>query len=245
MTATWHQILSDDPRHGTNAGYIAGCREECCRTAQAAYRRSLRASRYLRRADRLYVDSLGTVRRIRALQALGWRFVDIDRAAGRKPSKNNATMAHNLISQAKVHIDNARAIDAVYQRLSMTLGPSQILRSRAAKWGWSPPLAWDDIDDPYEIPESGTPRRVGSAGRVDLKPAHIEDLEWLADAGERLTIAAQRVGLLPETVHQVCLRAGRLDLYRRLADREDDFLMRRAVIAAAEARAEARRAGAA
>lgn len=34
-------MTPDDPRHGTLSGYVAGCRDECCTTAQRIYKRQL------------------------------------------------------------------------------------------------------------------------------------------------------------------------------------------------------------
>ena len=37
-------IPADSPRHGTNSGYTAGCRESCCREARRAYNQQYRQS---------------------------------------------------------------------------------------------------------------------------------------------------------------------------------------------------------
>lgn len=137
----------DDPRHGTNAGYINGCRQDCCRQAHANYRRGLRARRYLLRTDGLFVDPTPTRRRIQALQAIGWRYVDIDQQLGRHPTATGATWSHTIMRRKRIHISHAREMAAVYDALSMTLGPSDRTRRRALRSGWLPPLAWDDIDD--------------------------------------------------------------------------------------------------
>lgn len=179
-------MTPDDPRHGTNAGYVGGCRDECCRTAHADYRRGMRSKRYLRGVERLYIDATGTARRIRALQALGWRFVDIDKALGRNPTGANACWSHNVISQERVHVDTAAAVAEVYERLCMTLGPSAKTRSLAAGKGWLPPLAWDNIDDPNE-----RPARMFRPNRRKSEVDHAVIERVLA--GERLhTTAAEK-----------------------------------------------------
>ncbi|WP_295694431.1 hypothetical protein, partial [Lapillicoccus sp.] len=50
-----------------------------------------------------------------------------------------------------------RQVRQVYDRLSMTPGPSPTARARAAARGYAPPLAWDDdtIDDPRALPDLG------------------------------------------------------------------------------------------
>ena len=146
----------DDPRHGSNGGYLAHitARDQLCdpcREAHNAARRNLWRKRYLRGVDRLYVDATGTVRRIRALQALGWRYADIDAAVGHA----ERGWAHNLTAQDRVHVDTAEKVQAAFEQLAMTRGPSERVRRHAARMGWAPPLAWDDIDDPAEQPNIG------------------------------------------------------------------------------------------
>lgn len=183
-------MTPDDPRHGTNAGhrahYTAGT-EPCqpCRDAHAAYHRGLRARRYLLRTDRLYIDTTGTIRRLRALMALGWRYRDIDLALGHGATRTN--YAHNLTRQARVHRDTATKVAAVYDRLSMQLGPSSRTRALARRYGWVPPLAWDDetIDDP-----AATPR--GSINQPSL-PDEVVILRILGgDNRVRATTAERR-----------------------------------------------------
>lgn len=164
----------DDPRHGEYRGAIAHAMDgerpcQPCRTAAATYRRNLRARRYLTRQDRLYIDSTGTIRRIRALMALGWRLADLDQALGHRADVN---YCHNITRQAKVHYKTARKVAGLYDRLSMKLGPSERTRTIAQKRGWLPPLAWDDdhIDDPTYRPRRGSNRRR----TTDIDPAVVQ-----------------------------------------------------------------------
>lgn len=140
----------DDPRHGTVAGYLAhrrGDETACadCRTACRLYERRRQTRRYLARGG-LVVDGVGTRRRILALVAIGWTFAELDRQLGRK-----RTYSHNLASRdLDVHRNTAEQIAVLYERLSMTpvvgwRGDRQ--RRIAARNGWAPPLAWDDIDN--------------------------------------------------------------------------------------------------
>lgn len=41
-------IAADDPRHGHERGYAAGCRQECCRRAHTLYTRAKKAERIAR-----------------------------------------------------------------------------------------------------------------------------------------------------------------------------------------------------
>lgn len=203
-------MTPDDFRHGTNAGYVAGCRYLCCRAAHADYRRGLRAKRYLRRVERLYVLSTGTQRRIRALQALGWRLGDLDAELGH-PARSSYTM--NLLKQERVHIDTAEAVAAMYERLSMTFGPSASLRVKAANWGFPPPLAWDDIDDPDETPKGweydAQPRLTRADILADLDANH---------AG--ISAACRALKITRDALERWCQRHEQRELYSRLVRRE-------------------------
>ena len=67
-------------RHGTLAEYVAGCRCDDCRWANARYHKGLVLD--MSRGIRRLIDATGTRRRIHALQALGWTLQDIADAAG-------------------------------------------------------------------------------------------------------------------------------------------------------------------
>jgi hypothetical protein len=140
-------------RHGTKYGYQLGCREECCRRANTKSLKMWRAG-----MTGHLIDATGTKRRIQSLVALGWTMQEIGQHAGGY-SKN---WAHVILSQQTVVTDTARKVDAVFERLSMTvpIGPYRNrTRLRAARNGWVPPLAWDDIDDPNEQPSNPTDDR--------------------------------------------------------------------------------------
>lgn len=137
--------------HGGDRRYIWNrCRCDQCRaahTAAAARRRRLIA--YGQWGG--YIDATGTVRRLRALSAIGWsvrhvaqRFeqrTDVDPSWLRSIARGN---------QGKVHADTARTIAAIYDDWCTQDGPSKHSRSWATKKGWHGPEAWDDgtIDDP-------------------------------------------------------------------------------------------------
>lgn len=98
-------------------------------------------------ADSAVIDPTGTVRRIRAMQAMGWPLREIGSRAGGIQASNLGTI---VCSGRGVYAETARRIAAVYDELSMLPGPSARSRSMALSRGWLPPLAWDDdtIDDP-------------------------------------------------------------------------------------------------
>jgi len=140
-----------DPRHGTRKGYAAGCREQCCRDATARYQRG-RDYDKLRGLERT-VPIVGAQRRVQALQRLGWSAEYMSKRLGKCRAWLQMMVKHN--QSGRIYRRNHEAVAALYDELSMTLGPSRITRMRAEKAGYLPPLAWDDdrIDDPTYTPK--------------------------------------------------------------------------------------------
>lgn len=159
-------IAPDDPRHGTHRGYVLGCREDCCTRAHMRYMKLYR----LGRTNRL-IDPTGTVRRIRALYALGWSARQIGEHCGR-----SAEWSRHIEKQSRlVSTRTALLIADAYEHMCMTLptGPcADRCRREAAAKGYAPPLAWDDIDDPKARPRRGAPR----PRKTDVDPIVVERL---------------------------------------------------------------------
>lgn len=94
------------------------------------------------------LPATGTRRRLRALQAMGWRLRDINALTGHDIGalvRDNYTVVRASIA--------ARVAD-VYDDLWDKPGPSDVTRQRALVRGFAPPMAWDDecIDDPKARP---------------------------------------------------------------------------------------------
>lgn len=96
------------------------------------------------------VDPTGTIRRVRALAAIGYPIAHIADAAGMHRDALTKITRGNF---PRVRATTADTIASVYRRLADTPGPSQRARNTAAKQGWAPPGAWDNIDNPAELPE--------------------------------------------------------------------------------------------
>lgn len=194
-------MQADDPRHGTYAGHNAGCRQECCTTAARNYQK--RRIYDLHNGIQRTVPALGAHRRLRALCALGWSFRDI---ADRSPVTRQAIHEWHRRDTitSRVHL----LIASVYDEMSMMPPPqgqyADRQRSLAARRGWVPPLAWDDIDRDAE------PRLCAivheRAGRPETLPAVLEDFDWLTSAGESPEKAAARVGVALSTIDRYRLR---------------------------------------
>lgn len=98
--------------------------------------------------DEAFVPKAPSVLRVRALLALGWRHQDMLARCG--------VLTSMILSQPSpsITVRNHDRVRTLYEALSMTPGPSQRTRNRAARAGFAPPLALDDdrIDDPTYLP---------------------------------------------------------------------------------------------
>ncbi|ORA25201.1 hypothetical protein [Mycobacterium aquaticum] len=108
------------------------------------------------------ISAIGTRRRLQALGAIGWPQRVIARELGVVQSRMKALGQQDFVT-ARV----ALAVMEVFDRLAMKPGPSEQSRRRAAASGWVPPLAWEDIDDPDEVPDIGAEERVPLLERVE------------------------------------------------------------------------------
>lgn len=148
--------------------------------------------------DWALIPSIGTIRRIEALQCMGWSQAEI----GRRMGGVTAQAISQTKRSATIAAGRARAFRELYDELSMTPGPDAKTRAWAAKKGYAPPLAWDDIDDPDSTPDVG-------------EPAHGADLdEWvfLVHGGVDPVQAAARCGLRLRSVERAALRSERQDI---------------------------------
>ncbi|MEQ4207928.1 hypothetical protein [Actinopolymorpha sp. B9G3] len=124
------------------------------------------------------MPSIGVLRRIQALLAMGWRHRDLDLRTG-LDTRTVLDRGHGWVPPS-VH----DAVCRVYDILSMTPGPCPRTRDEARAAGYAPPLAWDDntIDDPAVLPnlhgdgqdagvdEAAVLRRI-AGDRVPVTPA--------------------------------------------------------------------------
>lgn len=138
--------------HGTRTKYVEDkCRCDECRAANTAQAREWRERRRTIPGGVLLIDKTSTIRRVRALQALGWTLTHIAQEGGW--CDGGSLMRLRSPKTGRVHVDTALRIAGVYRKLSGTPGPSERTRSYARRMGWAPPLAWNNINDPSEVPQ--------------------------------------------------------------------------------------------
>lgn len=161
-----------------------------------------------------YIDPTGTRRRVHALTALGWPQAWIARRLGIEESSLRQTMAAGIVQAT-----TADAIAALYDQMWAELPPTRTLTERrfvatarnlAARNGWAPPLAWDNIDNPKEKPRG--------VSRDDSRQAGFADIEEMVAAGESVASIAHRLDVKPGAIYNRCRRAGRLDLWQKLRE---------------------------
>lgn len=130
-----------------------------------------------------HVPRIGAVRRVQALLAMGWPHHALD-AAGITNSAQITGATGDLIT-----VQRWRQVRDVYDRLSMTLGPSPETRGWAAKLGYPPPLAWDEesIDDPTATPQTSAHVAVTPAGDEVVDVVAVARAAATAGAADSLT----------------------------------------------------------
>ena len=105
-----------------------------------------------------HVPRIGAARRVQALLAIGWSHRDLA-AAGVPNTPNLLATGGHLVT-----VKRWREVRDLYDRLSMTPGPSPRTRGWAKSVGYAPPLAWDDacIDDPSAHPQGEASKGAGA-----------------------------------------------------------------------------------
>lgn len=139
----------EDARHGSYAGAVQHWMdgERTCDPCRLAGNRSRKRRKLAEHNGRpVQVDSGATVRRLRALQALGHPMPTVARLADLPVGT-----LHRLTSVRNpfVRRATAEAVEATYERLCMTVPVGRYVkrdRARAVAKGWLPPLAWLDIE---------------------------------------------------------------------------------------------------
>ena len=145
------------------------------------------------------VSAIGSRRRVQALAAMGWSLTE---QAHRSGMCLQQVWQLAQTPKGVVTVSTDRKFRDLFEQLSATPGPSKRSRTAAAKNGWVPPLAWNDIDDPDEVPDvCGDPdpdyadpvavSRALDGDRVSLTgPERAEALRLGVARGESLSAVA-------------------------------------------------------
>lgn len=127
--------------HGTLTR-ARSCHCEACTAEQTRYVKFWRLRRA--RGVKFRVPVGPSLRKVQALQRLGWTRASIAALIGTSPQSLSNTLGRAMI-KARTEV----AIEDAYRFLEMKVPPdtreSRRARSDAEKAGWPPPLAYDDI----------------------------------------------------------------------------------------------------
>jgi plasmid maintenance system antidote protein VapI len=186
-------------------------------------------------ADTRDTDATGTIRRLRALVAIGWPIAQLAPRIGLYETACGNIVRGEL---RQVRTATAQAVAAVYRDLSRTPGPSNRTRILTAKKRWAPPAAWDDdrLDDPTAVPDwtghCGTDRGwwLHSLESIPVcqpcetaheqwktERAHLTRNERWAELGKARTAASSREANLAHDAREL-MRISGLD-YEQAAER--------------------------
>lgn len=167
-------------------------------------------------APKRLVPAGPTARRVQALVALGYPMKHL---AERLGILQQNFLLHNYDDSHTVTAATARSVAALYDELSMTTPPQGRARTLAlnyaAKHGWPPPLAWDDIDAGDLDPTWNATARVRGIDADDC--AVCADIEHLAFFGETFAVIHNRLGMSDDGLTRH-LQRHRPDLLRRLQE---------------------------
>lgn len=157
-------------------------------------------------APTTYVHALGTIRRGRALMAIGHTVVSIADAI----NMANTELSRVLNGRREhVRVGTAQAMTRVYAAWSTTPGVSRRARNHAARRDWPGPDYWDDED--FDNPDF-RPALSDDLGRLQLGRHRRAEIEHLDTCGSSEQEIAERLDMDPKYVHDIVreLRKGRL-----------------------------------
>lgn len=130
-------------KHGSDAGYVAGCREDCCKSAHTRARKAWELA--VHRGHVFQVSSERSRRKMSALAAMGWPASTIAARFG-----SSQQSISRVLHRETIRATTAALIDEAYAHFEM-LVPEDTIWTRRTKnaalaSGAVPPLGWEDID---------------------------------------------------------------------------------------------------
>lgn len=155
--STPHICPPDHPHEATATCQTShGCRCDPCREAHTEYKfyrdNMIRAGKWATHI----VDSTGTRRRLEALAFSGWSTIKIAAALGTTQGQVWGIGQKEFVTQETA--DRVKALFAAAWDKTPPGGASTRTINLARKKGFAPALAWDDIDDPNAVPDTGSKR---------------------------------------------------------------------------------------
>lgn len=171
--------------------YLAGTRQPRPSTSRA-----LLAVQPLGQPPR--VPAIGTARRIQAMAYQGWAIKQTASMAGCSWSYLFELLRGDYATMPR---EIAEAVEKLARKLHGIPGPSGQSRAAARRNGWAPLAAWDDINDPCELPNLGAADE--ELGRRHLAALRRQEIAHLASFGVPEREIADRLGLDGDYVHDL------------------------------------------
>jgi hypothetical protein len=159
--------------------YVTTGRNKTCQADVARRILTVRPHRFDGNAER---PAIGSIRRVRALYSLGHGRADISTRSGL------SIASISLLAEARWNvIDNkaATALAETYRQLVHQRGTNWKNERRAAREGWAPPGAWDDIDNPDCEPDAPAVQ-LNFHERAQLRREEIIHFAWHGDTPEQI-----------------------------------------------------------
>lgn len=149
------------------------------------------------------VSVVGASRRVQALCWMGW---SLQAQADRVGMHMQQVWQIVHAKQSSVTVATDATFRGLFEQLSATRGPSVRAHNAAVRSGWVPPLAWDDVDDPSEVPDLGgedsdavdevAVERAVAGGQVPLSEPELKAvLKASVARGVPVTQLTQRFGV--------------------------------------------------
>ncbi|MBO0676885.1 hypothetical protein JRC04_05370 [Mycolicibacterium sp. S2-37] len=173
-------------------------------TARYIFAVPLPSSPHAQASDGRLIPSIGTQRRLQALQRHGYSL---------RWLSQQCTLTEDVLSRinrrAWITAKSARTVEELFRKYQLTFGGDVRAANRAARRGWAPPLAWDEdsLDDPEAEPFIGR-RKYGDwlHSYYELREMGIEDDPLIAERlGIKLDTMQVRLRRLEESNNRVPL----------------------------------------
>lgn len=143
------------------------------------------------------VPVIGASRRLQAIMRMGWRMRDIAATAAEYHMVNAVRTAD---PGTRITAGNFLRIVEMFDRFAMEPGQCRGNATKAKGYGYAPPLAWNDIDDPRAEPDTGDPD--------DLRAWRGRRMRALYDQGLSDEAIGDRLGYSRDTVRHWRLQTG-------------------------------------
>lgn len=129
------------------------------------------------------VPAVGTARRLQGLAAIGYD----NRFLAQRLGASEVSVWRWMSQSQRVEVWAAKAVVELFNELQMIPCPSSRSRTRAAKFGWLPPFAWDeeDLDNPDAEPHMGG-KSTWIQKYEDYRSTGLSDAEVAAAMGIQL-----------------------------------------------------------